>query len=382
MKKNTRLSDFNDMNKKLLEEGMSNEELIHAFEIVLAVNQSRIIVSKSDIEKRINRTNQDLSNMFLSTSSISSPPFRNKDLEMDLLKVWQEFFSVNVSLSSKFTDLGGDSISAIELADQIKTKLGLEISPYLILEKANVETLANFLQDTESEFKVNFVQLQDCSSGPLLICVHPGHGAITQYRELFLHINVPLSIYAIENDVLHGKAFESIIDMATYYVDQLCSELNVEQGILLAGWSLGGTVAHFMAKLLLDRGISVHHLSLFDPWALYTPRLKDRNFFDKLQENTAESSKQWLDALWHYTQCLIAHEPPLVSVDCTLIKANKLREEYVDMQNEYNHWGPFLAGEIEVFEAEGDHQTMMQEPCIAQFARCYEIVLQRFISNI
>jgi len=372
---------FSHLNKAFLAHGLSNDEVVRVFETVLFGQVRHVAISKGSLKEKIDQRRKDLSALFLSPIKKVAGSVEPANLQAAMLKVWQDFFEVELDVLSDFFGLGGDSISAIELADSIKLKLGVDVSPYVILEKKNVDSLVAFLGASQAEYEVNFIPLQIYANKSALICIHPGHGAITQYRDLFSRIEVPLSIYAVENDVLHGKPFKTINEMAAFYAEQLTKEIDVSSGLLLAGWSLGGTVAHAMVNMLLKRGITVTHLALFDPWALYTPRLKQREFFNALQKNMVEGSQDWLDALWHYTQCLLAHKPALVDVDTSLFKAKQLREEYVDMQDGYNHWQAFLNNDIEVIDIEGDHQTMMQPPNIDYFAQEYQAVLRRVIQN-
>lgn len=361
-----------------VENGIENEIGCEIFDAIVNSVFERVIVSKGNLQEKILYTkNQLMNNSNLHHDTVQSElQFDGAQLEEKLLSLWHTFFSNDtITSSDDFTQLGGDSLSAIELTSKIKLQLGIEISPYKVLENRNVENLAAFLSKDINRNAIKLVDLRTVNQAPTLICIHPGHGAIIHYKQLFELIDTDISIYAIENHVLTSEKFASIDAMAKYYVNLLSELEHLEKGVLLAGWSLGGTVAYAMTKKLQDKNIPILHLALFDAWANYTPRLRNRNFFDSLQANSSENSNEWLECLWHYTQLLLNYQPIKLSCNCTLFKAQKLRLEYQDVADPYNGWQPYLKKLPEVIQIPGDHQSMMNFPNLRHLADNYGEIL-------
>ena len=68
------------------------------------------------------------------------------DLERDLAGIWERVLEVDsVGIDDNFFDLGGTSLSGLQVVQEIETRLGVELSPVALFEAPTVRTLAQGL---------------------------------------------------------------------------------------------------------------------------------------------------------------------------------------------------------------------------------------------
>jgi len=99
--------------------------------------------------------------------------------------------------------------------------------------------------------------------------LHPAGGGVKSYHELAKHMDVSHPVYAFQNHIFGSHEvtpYLSIEEMAARYIEELGT---VQAGgpYILAGWSMGGTIAFEMALQLEQRQQSVSPLVLIDSCA-------------------------------------------------------------------------------------------------------------------
>ena len=181
------------------------------------------------------------------------------------LQIWKDFFiGENITDISSFVNLGGDSLTAIGLADQIHKKLGLTISPYLILE---LEDPLSIYQSICKD-KKNLIELVRVNNTAeninKIIFIHPAYGEVDMYQKLIQPLHLQVECYALKNNVLESSFYSTIEDMINHYVEMIQSQFSKEHILTLAGWSLGGNVAAGIATQLQQKGYNVKLVCLFD----------------------------------------------------------------------------------------------------------------------
>jgi amino acid adenylation domain-containing protein len=101
--------------------------------------------------------------------------------------------------------------------------------------------------------------------GPLLVLVHPVGGNLLCYRELIDLAPAGVAIVGLQSPG-NGQA-RTLGGLAAGYAQALRPWLPGRPGVHLIGWSMGGVVAHELARLLQADGVPVAKLTMVESWA-------------------------------------------------------------------------------------------------------------------
>ncbi|RSS76851.1 alpha/beta fold hydrolase, partial [Streptomyces sp. WAC06614] len=171
-----------------------------------------------------------------------------------------------VGIDDSFFELGGDSITSIQLVSRIRSVLGVKLSNRGIFETPTVAQLTDKLgtgQDGDG-FEV-LLPLRTGGERPPLFCVHGAGGLSWPYSTLLAHIAGEYPVYGLQARGLDGEGAiaTSVEEMAADYVEQIRSVQPAGPYHLL-GWSFGGLVAHEIATQLTEAGERVALLANLD----------------------------------------------------------------------------------------------------------------------
>ncbi|HEY9694287.1 MAG TPA: amino acid adenylation domain-containing protein [Oculatellaceae cyanobacterium] len=201
--------------------------------------------------------------------------------EVTLAKIWTEILNLErVSIHDNFFDLGGNSLLAIRLLNQIQAQFQRELPlPTLFLNPTIAEIAANLSSNTNYFKWSPLVAIQSHGSNPPFFCVHPIFGVVLPYYELAHHLGKNQPFYGLQPLGIDGKntPLTTIEDMAAYYIKALQS-VQPQSPYFIGGWSFGGLVAYEMAQQLQAAGHEVALVAIFDtqaPVSSNKPSLKD-----------------------------------------------------------------------------------------------------------
>jgi acyl transferase domain-containing protein len=136
---------------------------ITAFERLLALkNLAQVVVSTSDLKARINqwvklesiRAASSQPGSSLDIKPVQTPKINSRnELEQIVASIWQQVLGVTqVGMNDNFFDLGGNSLSSIQVVAQLKQTLKIQIPVVSLYERPTVIALAALLrQDDEKE---------------------------------------------------------------------------------------------------------------------------------------------------------------------------------------------------------------------------------------
>ena len=237
------------------------------------------------------------------TPAGTADPARD-DTERALLACFRELFrDDSIGIRSDFFALGGDSLLAMRLVALIARRIDVRLALKEIVEAPTVAALAERLgaqaspspspsappsPATSSSSSSSsssspssspaarsscLVRLQSAPGTTPLFMVHGGGGHAMVYRDLARAIDPDRTVYAFESRGLDGREplHASVEDMARHYAD-VARALHPDGPYLLAGSSLGGTIAYEMARLLGAAGRSVPLCAMIDaPGPGYLP---------------------------------------------------------------------------------------------------------------
>jgi len=187
--------------------------------------------------------------------------------ELELLRVWQDVLqSGPVGIHDDFFDLGGRSLQALRLFDEIHKRFDQRLPPATLLQHSTVALMARLLQQGEPESTLKcLVPIQSGSVQPPLFCIHAGGGHVLFYRDLAQALGSQYRVYGLQPVGLDGtdRPLKSVEKMASRYLEEIRLVQNRGPYYFLAH-CFGASVALEMAHQLRACGEEVSNLFLLD----------------------------------------------------------------------------------------------------------------------
>jgi thioesterase domain-containing protein/NAD(P)-dependent dehydrogenase (short-subunit alcohol dehydrogenase family)/acyl carrier protein len=319
-------------------------------------------------------------------------------------------------------DLGGDSLSAIQIVARIHTDVGRHLSPALLLQAPTVVELVARLEQSNPEPRSPAVPIQPRGSASPLFWV-PGTGGNVLYFKPLASLleGTGHPFYALEPVGMDGREppRSSVPDIARSYIAALRA-VQPHGPYFIGGHSFGSWVAYELTQQLLDLGEPIERLAILDTVA---PAQRDVSIYRdftgadwiltlagivgglrgaplEISRETllGRSWEQQLDVLCevlqaggymppltprehiqglvdvYRTQAQIEYRrPPGRPVPLSLFRASTLHPESGVVPEALRGdptwgWQPYALGSVSVDEVSGDHLTMMVHPHVQVLA--------------
>jgi len=187
--------------------------------------------------------------------------------ESTLTTLWAQILKLEqVGIQDSFFELGGDSLLAIQLLEQINQQFEQELPLSALFSAPTVE---QFAPNIEKNYTWSpLVPLQPQGFKKPFFCIHPIFGVVLPYYELATHLGNDQPFYALQPCGLDGlqPPLTSIEEMAACYIKAL-RQIQPKGAYQLGGWSFGGLVAFEMAQQLHKAGEKVSLLAIVDTLA-------------------------------------------------------------------------------------------------------------------
>ena len=183
--------------------------------------------------------------------------------ELKLAGIWQRLLDVErVGVDDDFFDLGGHSMLAAQLIDEIDRAFGAKIDLFELAVLRSVRQLASRLQDPGFGRKGKAVTLRT-GDGPPLFCLH-GTDNVFYFVELARAVKGGGSVYAFPApDLDHELSSSSIVEIACYYAKEI-QAIAPDGPYSLCGYSVGALISYEIATILQRSGKVVDKLILID----------------------------------------------------------------------------------------------------------------------
>ncbi len=192
-----------------------------------------------------------------------------------------------------FSELGADSLAAMEVLAGIQTHLGRDLSPALLFQHETIEAQASLIQGRAKPSPL-LVTMRRGQAGRSLFLVHDASGDTLSYLPLARHIPNGWSIHALQNPHAFGRdgMYDSVQSMAADYLRAL-QTVQPTGPYYLGGHSCGGTIAYELASQLERAGQTVGAVILIDSFPPRSPNLFDGRVVlercrSRIQEQLAE----------------------------------------------------------------------------------------------
>ncbi len=315
----------------------------------------------------------------------------------------------HIGVDDDFFELGGTSIVATRITIELEKRLGMRVplqSLFLDPTPAGVARAADGMDahspDDSSDLLAPMITLRAGSDRAPLFFVHPGIGLSWGYAEFVKHLELDQPVYGLQLTSLSGgPSFDSLTELADDYANRIAAVASTGP-IHLAGWSLGGVIAHAVAHSLTRSGRDVT-LSILDSYpSSDSDQPAELSVSELLAglampagsktvetfEEAAELLEQTLGAgigieaehlarisrgYSHSVELTNRHQPPVHVGAIEFFVAGRSTENGHDVAE----WRRFVEGDIRVTEVDCEHNQMIEPGPAATIAvRLREVIAQ------
>jgi len=186
-------------------------------------------------------------------------------IELQLVEIWEELLDIRpIGVTDRFFEVGGHSLLALRLLVEVEQRLGTKVPLPALFEEPTIAHLASVLRKNMDEWPL-LVTLRGGEHPRKLFLVHPGGGILWNYVHLVRHLPAGVPVYGLQARGLDGKSVphDDLERLAGDYIAEV-RHVQPRGPYLLAGHSLGGTIAFEMARQLKESGDEVELLAMFD----------------------------------------------------------------------------------------------------------------------
>lgn len=212
-------------------------------------------------------------------------------LESTLATLWAETFALErVGVFDSFFDLGGDSLVAAKMVARLRQQLDRPIPLAAVFQASTIAELAEQIeQHVETDPLAPVLPLSRGGSQPALCCVHPIIGLAWGFAGIAPYLEDEVPLLGLQAAGLRGEEPlpRSIAEVAQQYVVRL-QQAQPAGPYRLLGWSMGGLIAHEMARCLREQGEDVEFLAILDAYPFAEGQPLQRRGEAELVVNTLE----------------------------------------------------------------------------------------------
>ncbi len=188
-------------------------------------------------------------------------------LEQRVVAIWRRMFvGAEIHANSHFFDLGGDSMMAARLFDEIEYEMGHELPLASLLEAPTPRELAWRMGDDDWVRPWTSLRpVKATGTRPPLFCVSGGGGNVVIYKYLGDALDEDQPLYCLQARGLKSdeQPLRSVEAAAAHYLDAI-RQLQPSGPYLLMGHSFGAAVAYEMAQRLAAAGEPAAFLGMLD----------------------------------------------------------------------------------------------------------------------
>jgi thioesterase domain-containing protein/acyl carrier protein len=206
------------------------------------------------------------------------------EVEIILDSWWRQLLASNhISPDDDFFDLGGDSITAVQLFAKIKNTWGVDLGLSTIFEARTIRKLADLIEQTQRSAEPphtsrSLVAIQPKGTQPRIYIISGVGGNVIKFQRLAFYLGENQPVFGLLPRGLDGKEpyFTRVEDMAAYYADAI-QQSQPAGPYRLMGYSFGGLVAFETARQIVARGGEVSFVGLLDS--------AEPQYLDRLQKD-------------------------------------------------------------------------------------------------
>ncbi|MAT84333.1 MAG: polyketide synthase, partial [Gammaproteobacteria bacterium] len=399
----------------VLSEGARPQTIVSSMDLRALVRQAEYLshATESNETSRFERPQLD--------SDFEAP---RDDIETALAELWGKLLGVEgVGVHDSFFDLGGHSLIAVRLFNEIRDRFGADLPMSVLMQSPTVAGLAEIVRggpvgeqteasapsgDEDKPAALTFRHVVPMHRGTVgggtpFFVVAGMFGNVLNLSHLAHLLGEERPFYALQARGLYGdtEPHETFEEMATDYISEM-RQVQPHGPYLLGGFSGGGLIAYEIARQLTTAGEQVLRVIMLDTPVPQFPvfsladkatmilqgiqqngaghlieKVKTRIRWEREQRERAaappedELSFQSRKIGEAFLRALRRYQIPRLGVGVTNLRP-KLNIRYrlsggrqVDDERNYvmadNGWGPFV-DDLEIIEVPGNHDSMVLEP--------------------
>lgn len=206
-----------------------------------------------------------------------------------VLTIWAENIGRNVEPDEIFSDIGGESLTAVMIIGQINAELSLHLNPSLLQIYDTPNKMNDYISEVlkEKNKDNNVVLLNKGTKNISMFLIHPAGGSIFCYEKLLRRIDTSINIYGIgyPEDISPQNSIDNLAKIYANQINEIIS--SKENKIILGGYSFGGNASLSVMKELNDMGYNVSKIVMIDsivPEAYSEAKLTKQDYINKFPE--------------------------------------------------------------------------------------------------
>jgi len=226
---------------------------------------------------KVDRKSLSLVREFYSADNLVAPQFLSArdDLDLSILEVWRKQLSLNdLSIDDDFVELGGNSMIAVKLSEEMERVTGVEFLPDPLFRHRTVRDLVDSIGENKTSEAASVVQLNSVKEGVPVFCL----SGVQVYQSIANELDDRQPVYAIYAreelalaDARNSTASLSVNNLTRAYIDAI--KRQCPQGpYILMGLSFGGMLAVDVATTLKQQGEEVDFVVMFDSCLSYAKK--------------------------------------------------------------------------------------------------------------
>jgi amino acid adenylation domain-containing protein len=341
------------------------------------------------------------------TTAASIPP--RDQVEAKLLKIWQDILKTpSIGVADNFFDLGGHSLMAVRLMNEIAELTGIEIPLTALFQGATIEHLASIIRGTRAVPQTVVNQIQAGGDRPpFFAAVLAGMNALG-YVPLAKHLGPEQPVYTLQTPGPGPQATKRPYSKQEYeqvaedYVRAMRT-VQPEGPYYIGGTCEGARIAFEMTRILESQGQTVDLVAVIDTWVLentqnqklwkiyyYSMRLRQmwrqpwtaqikavvKALSNRVQwsvrAKSAPRKSEWTETYWPGEDFV----PSRVQSRITVFKIP--RQPFYYHADELLGWGPRTTSGVDIeIIPHGRHRLLLREPYVRELAAALSNVLKR-----
>jgi len=340
----------------------------------LSCRNSNIIISNYDLDKHYDATlieNTDSSNednkALRDNCNIRDEYIApENDVEDRLANLWQQHLHIDkIGRNDDFFALGGHSLKALNIIENINRTLGAKLSIQHLYQAPTIAKISQIIHSSNKDNKIEVVipLKKGIAEHPPFFFCHPASGMIYCFKKLISGWQSPIPLYGLQDpSVASGTLlFDSIHSIAQNYMEAI-KKVQPQGPYYLIGYSFGGTVVHEIAHLLKQRNEPIGLLAMIEGWCVFSKDQQKKNhFINTYLANELQEHRGLAEQAWSRMELLIKHQPSRIHQDMLLFKSTDLSEDYLYVNDQYNGWSTFNSGKIICHAIKSNHATIIEE---------------------
>jgi amino acid adenylation domain-containing protein len=319
---------------------------------------------------------------------------------------------MDFGLTDSFFDIGGQSLSAVELVGLMEKVFCKHVPVELVYKHSSVTDLAEVIENLDMQSDSNnLVGIQPLGSTEPFICVHGDDANF--FLPKYLGEDIPFFGYFHQGRNGERIKFTSIQLIAERYAEELL-KLKPCGPYILGGYSIGGVIAYAMVEVIRKRGEVVNMLVLIDSESpqYYGNRIAGRHLFTSNENQVENQEDTTLQKVYLFSQLkeiisdrffkygyyislfflTLGFKVPLVLRNSYIMgEYRKGRKHFQPLMTDINTilirsttdnfedfdlgWSRFITGDLKIYEIDSDHNSLVKEPWVRKLAEIIRSVI-------